>query len=98
MVEDIESLEPKVKYMHIVDYVSGVMLQDQAASRAAAGDDIRTITRLRHLAEERFSHAERAMPLHNETCKRSDVIRLLNAEQEERDAAAAQSPSKCKFF
>jgi hypothetical protein len=95
MVEDIESLEPKVKYMHIVDFVSGVMLQEQAAIRAANGDDIRTITRLRHLAGERFSHAERTMPLHHETAQRSDVIKLLNAEHNERDT---QPESKCKFF
>lgn len=95
MVEDIESLEPKVKYMHIIDFVSGVMLQEQAALRAAAGDDHRTITRLRELAGERFANAERTMPLHNETCKRSEVIRLLNAEQAEKEV---QPSTKCKYF
>lgn len=101
MVEDIESLEPKVKYMHIVDFISGVMLQEQAERRQAAGDDIRTIARLRQLAGERFQYAEKTMPLHNETCRRSDVIKILNNEYQERVAASqnqASTPSKCRFF
>lgn len=101
MVEDIESLEPKVKYMHIVDYVSGVMLQEQADMRQAAGDDVRTIARLRQLAGERFQYAERAMPLHNETCRRSDVIKILNTQyQESISVSQTQSSTspKCRFF
>ena len=101
MVEDIESLEPKVKYMHIVDFISGVMLQEQADSRQAAGDDIRTIAILRQLAGERFQHAEKSMPLHNETCRRSDVIKILNNQYQETVSANQPQPSsssKCRFF
>jgi hypothetical protein len=67
-----------VKYMHVVDYVSGVLMQERADARAGTGADPRTTARLRMLAGEHFLHAEKTLPSHQETCSRSDVIRELN--------------------
>lgn len=77
--EDIERLEPRVKYMHVIDYVSGVLMQERADVRAGTtGADPRTINRLRMMAGEHFLHAEKTLPSHRETCSRSDVIKELN--------------------
>jgi hypothetical protein len=74
-----------MKYMHIVDFVSGAMLQDQAELRASAGNDDRAVIRLRQLAEERLSYARRAMPLHSETVTRADAIKIYR-EEKKKDA------------
>mmetsp|Transcript_22531 Transcript_22531/g.32926 ORF Transcript_22531/g.32926 Transcript_22531/m.32926 type:complete len:1011 (+) Transcript_22531:60-3092(+) len=92
MVEDVERLEPRVKYMHIVDFISGVIMQEQADYRATQGGDPRTIARLRSLAGDYFSHAEKALPTHKETCDRSGTIKVLN-ETEKRSIS-----SRCNLF
>ena len=79
MAEDIARLEPRVKYMHVVDYVSGCLLQEMADVRVASPNaDPRIIRRLRSMAGEHFRHAEKMLPAHRETCSRADVIKELN--------------------
>jgi hypothetical protein len=55
-------LEPKVKCMHIVDYGTGIMLQELAENKEHQGGDVRTIRRLRNLANEHFLGAEKTLP------------------------------------
>jgi len=74
-VQDIASLEAKVKYMHIVDFGTGLMLQEMANNRSTLGDDPKIIARLRSLANEHFLDAERAMPTHKETMERTAKIK-----------------------
>ncbi|CAE7567187.1 unnamed protein product, partial [Symbiodinium microadriaticum] len=79
VAEDIERIEPRVKYMHVVDYISGCLMQEKAEARAELRDaDPRIISRLRSMAGEHFRHAEKTLPLHRETCSRADVMKDLN--------------------
>ena len=63
--QDILSIEPTVKYMHIVDYGTGIMLQQLAKN--AGNETSEFFSRVNNLANESFLRAQRTMPLHADT-------------------------------
>ena len=73
-MSDIEALIPRVKYMHIVDFGCGVMLQELADLKMASGGDPRIVKRLRRMAQQHFQEAEKLMPNHQETQSRADAV------------------------
>lgn len=73
-MSDIEALVPRVKYMHIVDFGSGVMLQELADLKVMTGADPRIVKRLRKMAQHHFQEAEKLMPNHEETHNRADAV------------------------
>lgn len=84
-VEDIAGMEPIVKYMHIVDYGTGVMLQELADERELRNNypdepytDVKTIARLRALASDHFFGAEISMPTHSDTLERYTKLQGAN--------------------
>ena len=81
IMQDIAYLEPKVKCMHIVDFGTGIMLEEFADSREKQGGDQRTIRRMRALANEHFAGAERMLPSHSPT-----MNHRANVQQSRREA------------
>ena len=69
-MEDICRLEPRVKYMHIIDYGTAVMLQEIADIKAKQDFPERTIKKLRSVACDYFRGAQRTFPTHQDTLNR----------------------------
>lgn len=69
ILQDVAYMEPKVKCMHIVDFGTGIMLQELAENKEHQGGDLRTIRRLRNLANEHFLGAEKTLPNYAPTQK-----------------------------
>lgn len=82
IVQDINSLEPTVKCMHVVDYGAGVMLHELAEEGKANGrQSSRVLQRMEDLSDASFLQALKAMPSHAATVQKVEEInkKLRNA-------------------
>ena len=66
--------------MHIVDFGTGIMLQELAENREKQGGDLRTVRRLRSLATEHFVGAEKALPNHSPTKEKKNKMFQIQQE------------------
>mmetsp|Transcript_9515 Transcript_9515/g.17842 ORF Transcript_9515/g.17842 Transcript_9515/m.17842 type:complete len:990 (+) Transcript_9515:148-3117(+) len=83
IVQDIASLEPTVKSMHVVDYGTGLMLHELAAEGHATGEiSERLLQRIQELADKSFLDAYKVMPSHASTVQRVEEIWKKNKERE----------------
>ena len=76
IVQDIYSIEPTVKCMHVVDFGTGIMLQELAEEGNSTGNlSQRFLHRIESMADDSFLRALKAMPSHTET---ADKVKLIN--------------------
>jgi hypothetical protein len=81
IVEDVCRLEARVKYMHIIDYGTAVMLQEIADIKATEDFPERTIKKLRSVACDYFHGAQRTFPTHQDTIDRIKEIESYSRSQ-----------------
>ena len=78
IVQDIHSLEPTVKSMHVVDYGTGVMLHELAEEGYSTGSNsLRLLHRIQDLSDESFQKALKVMPSHIKTVKKVEEINMI---------------------
>jgi hypothetical protein len=79
IVQDIHSLEPTVKCMHVVDYGTGIMLHELAEEgyNARGGHSLRLLRRIKDLSDESFLNALKVMPSHLETVKKVEEMKKM---------------------
>jgi hypothetical protein len=76
IVQDIHSLEPTVKCMHVVDYGTGIMLHELAEEGLSTGNNsLRLLRRINDLSDESFLSALKVMPSHLPTIKRVEEMK-----------------------
>lgn len=75
IVQDIRSLEPTVKCMHVVDYGTGLMLHELAEEGYSTGSNsLRLLRRIKDLSDESFLNALKVMPSHLETVRKVEEM------------------------